>query len=137
MVAYPRLEWSEPEPDQSGVIAVSGAGSPATMASVRRQFTESRWAEATRPRFTVWLSKNEFFQIAVDTDSKMLVGIVRTASTMPDSPLQGGSIPKTRKTECFRDDGEPLSLLESYLKQDGSFDREVRWANTETEGRQP
>lgn len=124
----PRLEWSEPEPDDPNVVEVSGGGWPASLASLRRRFTEKPWQEARKPWFRIWLTDDDFFQIDVDTASQQMVGTARTVHIVEDGPLHGEKLPVSRTTEPFADEDEALSLLEAYLRQDGSFQQHVRWS---------
>lgn len=125
----PRLEWSEPEPDDPNVVEVSGGGWPASLASLRRRFTEKPWQEARKPWFRIWLTDDDFFQITIDPSSSTMVGTARSVRIMEDGPLRGEKLPVTRTTGPLADEGAALMLLEAYLKQDGSFDQHVQWAD--------
>lgn len=125
----PRLEWSEPEPDRPNVIAVTGSGWPATLGSLRRRFTESRWQESREPRFRIWLTDDEFFQVAIDPTSSALIGTERTVRIPEEGPLRGEKLPVSRTTEPLADEDVALALLEAYLRHDGSFHQQVRWSH--------
>jgi hypothetical protein len=126
---YPQVHWAEPEPDQPNVIAVGGSAGPANIATVRRRFTEGSWTKASKPRFAIWLTENDYFEITIDPDSTKMVGTVRTTRTIDSGPLHGELLGKIRTTQPFANEDEALSLLEAYLKQDGTFDTLVRWSN--------
>lgn len=131
---YPQVHWAEPEPDQPNVIAVGASVGPANIATVRRRFTEGSWTKASKPRFAIWLTENDFFEITIDPDSTKMVGTVRTTRTIDSGPLRGERISETRTTQPLANEDEALALLEAYIKQDGAFDTLVQWSNSETGG---
>ena len=134
---YPKVEWSEPVSDEANAISATRSGWPANIITVRERFTKRRWTAAKEPRFTVWLTENDFFRITIAADSTEMVGTVKTTRTIDEGPMRGELIPEIRTTEPFANEGEALSLLEAYLKQDGTFETLVRWSDIDTGERSP
>lgn len=58
-----------------------------------------------------------------------MIGTLKTVRIVEDGPLRGEKLPVTRTTGPLADEGAALMLLEAYLKQDGSFDQHVQWAD--------
>jgi len=134
---YPKLEWTEPVPERApepGVPTIIGAGGgcSASVPSLQQRFKYPLWTEAEKPTFTIWLTENDFLQITIAPDSKKMVGTVKTTRTIDSGPLRGELHGEIRTTQPFVNEDEALSLLEAYLKQDGSFDTLVRWSNADT-----
>lgn len=123
---YPQVEWSEPA--TANVLDASRAAWPANGRTVRRHFVESDWKSARSPDFRVWLNEHAFFQITIEPDSGKMTGIVKTTKTINSGPMSGERIGQTRATEFISNEDEALSLLEAYVKQDGTFDTLVRWS---------
>lgn len=133
---YPKLVWTEPvpesEPGVPTVIGVESESGPASVRSLRMRFDDRLWTEAENATFTVWLTENDFLRITIAPDSKRMVGTVKTTRTIDGGPLRGELLGEIRTTQPFANEDEALSLLEAYLKQDGTFDTLVRWSNTNT-----
>jgi hypothetical protein len=127
---YPQVHWGEPEPDQPNVIAVDGSCGPANIATVRRRFTEGNWKKASKPRFAIWLTKNESLKITIDPDTAKMNGTLTKTQVIGSGPLRGERISRTRTTDHFPNADEALALLIAYIEQDGTFDNLVQWSRS-------
>ena len=108
---YPQVHWGEPEPDQPNVIAVDGSCGPANIATVRRRFTEGNWKKASKPRFAIWLTKNESLKITIDPDTAKMNGTLKKhrSSAVARSAVNG--YPGLAQQTTSRTQMKPLPFL--------------------------
>ena len=142
---YPQWEWTLPGSE-------GRAGGTASLAGLRQRFYSSAWTDADNPEFTLWLAENEFFRIEFAPDSNQWSGTVQSTADLKqqsqkgenrNSEKQGSNEKKDhgtmtdgiqfftriRITEPFEDRQQAFRLLEAYLKRDGAFEKQVRWAD--------
>jgi len=134
---YPTLEWTEavvsehdPESGEPELLEVHGSTTPVNVLVLQKCFRDPVWTEAKNPEFTVWQTENDFARVIIAPDSKKFVAKVKTTKMFDSGPMRGDvSTVRIRTTKPFANEGEVLTLLEAYLKQDGTFETLVRWSD--------